>query len=263
MDKVSVITVCYNAQDVIESTIESVLSQDYENMEYILVDGASNDNTLDILEKYRVKAWEYSKKVWKQVSEPDLGIYDAMNKGVKLSTGKWVIFMNAGDCFAKRTTVSEMLLDKHKEYDGVFGDTIRVKGSKRLYVKGRNLENIKTDIPLPFCHQSVFMKRDLLIEHPYSLKYKQAGDYNLFCELYILGCKFFYMSIPVSLYLMGGISEVNNIQQLAEKMEIRENYGLEHYSRIKKFYMISWLKIKRFVKRLIPGEILDKIQKFE
>lgn len=263
MDKISVITVCYNAGEVIGRTVQSILSQDYDSIEYILVDGASKDGTLKILNQYSEKAKEHPNIEWKQISEPDLGIYDAMNKGVKLSTGEWIIFMNAGDCFVKEKTLSEMFSDKHQGYDGIYGDTIRIKGSKRLYVEGKDLNNIKTDIPLPFCHQSVFVRRACLIEHPFNLKYKQAGDYNLFCELYLSGCRFAHIKTPVSLYLMGGISEKNNRQHLTEKIEIRENLGLEQYSRIKKFYMINRLRIRGIAKRLIPEELLNRIQGFK
>lgn len=263
MDKVSVVTVCYNAKDEIVPTIQSVLSQDYKNIEYVLVDGASKDGTVDILEKYRKEAGKHPNIEWKQVSEPDKGIYDAMNKGTALATGEWIIFMNAGDCFVKNTTVANMFSDDHKGYDGIFGDTIRVKNSKRLYVEGRDLENIKDEIPLPFCHQSVFVRKSRLIEHPYNLKYKQAGDYNLFCELYLEGCKFVHVKEPVSLYAMGGISEINNIRHLKEKIEIRERLGLEHYSDLKKIYMVNRLRLRRSVKKIIPNRVLNKLQGFE
>lgn len=89
---VTVITVVYNAKELLEETILSVLNQTYSNIEYIIVDGGSTDGTLDIIKKYQDKISKY-------ISEPDQGIYDAMNKGMSLSKGQWLNFMNAGDSF--------------------------------------------------------------------------------------------------------------------------------------------------------------------
>lgn len=91
-DKVTVVTVSYNADKVIEPTIKSVVNQTYPNLEYVIIDGSSTDNTLNIIKKYsnKISAW---------YSEPDRGIYDGMNKGLDVATGDWIIFMNAGDRF--------------------------------------------------------------------------------------------------------------------------------------------------------------------
>jgi len=91
--KISIITVCYNAENEIERTIQSVIDQTFHDYEYIIVDGASKDSTMDIVNKY-------SDRIHQIVSEPDSGIYDAMNKGTKIANGEWMIFMNAGDLFA-------------------------------------------------------------------------------------------------------------------------------------------------------------------
>lgn len=263
MTKVSVVTVCYNAKNVIEDTICSVLKQDYGCIEYVLVDGDSKDGTLEILNNYKNTVTNYLNIEWKQISEPDNGIYDAMNKGVEIATGEWIIFMNAGDRFADYTTVSNVLDHNLTGYDGVFGDTIRVKGSKQIYVVGKELKKIKSDIPLPFCHQSVFVRKMHLLTHPFDLKYKQAGDYYFFCQLYVNGCKFLHVDIPISFYSMGGISEKNNILHLEEKIDIREVTGLEHYSVLKRFCLLNRLRIHRILKKYIPEEIFDRIKGFK
>ena len=100
---ISVVTVCYNAADTIEKTMLSVLNQTYHDIEYIIIDGGSTDGTVEIIRKYadRIAYW---------VSEPDKGIYDAMNKGIKVATGEWINFMNAGDEFVDEGVIEKLVL---------------------------------------------------------------------------------------------------------------------------------------------------------
>ena len=95
--KFSIITVTYNAGKVLEDTIQSVITQTYKNVEYILVDGGSTDNTLSIINQYR-------SMIQQVISEPDRGLYDAMNKGIKMATGDYICFLNAGDAFHEDDT---------------------------------------------------------------------------------------------------------------------------------------------------------------
>ena len=126
--KVSVITVCFNAEKTIRDTIESVLSQSFTDFEYIIVDGKSKDNTNGIIagfdDAFSAKGIEY-----KHVSEPDNGIYDAMNKGAGLASGEWIIFMNADDRFSDPEVLKDIFGDcDYSGYDVVYGDSYRVKG---------------------------------------------------------------------------------------------------------------------------------------
>ena len=114
--KISVVTVCFNAVETIESTIKSVIQQTYDNIEYIIIDGASTDGTLDIINNY-------NDRIACCLSEPDKGIYDAMNKGIKMATGEWINFMNSGDMFYKNSVLSEVAL-KLKDGDIIYGDTM-------------------------------------------------------------------------------------------------------------------------------------------
>ena len=106
--KISVITISYNAEKEIEKTILSVISQTYDNIEYIIVDGASKDNTISIVNKYK-------KKISCVISEPDKGIYDAMNKGIMHATGEWLIMRNAGDVFCDKSVLQNILEDIPEE----------------------------------------------------------------------------------------------------------------------------------------------------
>ena len=99
--KITIITACYNAEQTIESTLLSVLNQTYDDIEYIVIDGNSKDGTVDIIKKYE-------KRISKWVSEPDKGLYDALNKGVRMATGEWIGILNCGDLFCSTDTINNM-----------------------------------------------------------------------------------------------------------------------------------------------------------
>ena len=114
--KITVVTVCYNAVKEIEKTIQSVISQTYDNVEYIIVDGGSTDGTLDIIRKY-------SSRITRWVSEPDKGIFDAMNKSAHMATGEYINFMNAGDLFFDEKVLSDIFAGRSYDEDVLYGST--------------------------------------------------------------------------------------------------------------------------------------------
>lgn len=101
MDKITIVTVTYNCSKILKETLESCINQDYENVEYIIIDGASTDGTLDIIN-------QHSENISFILSEPDKGIYDAMNKGIEHATGEWIFFLNAGDKFYSNKTLTPL-----------------------------------------------------------------------------------------------------------------------------------------------------------
>jgi len=160
--KVSIITVCFNSAATIEDTIRSVLSQDYKDIEYIVVDGASTDGTLDIINRYK-------NNMAKVVSEPDNGIYDAMNKGLRSSTGDIIATLNGEDMYAEKTTVSQMAeFIQHNGLDAAYGDLIYVDRRdtghvKRFWQPGRYKKGAFSHgwvIPHPtfFCRKEIYEK---------------------------------------------------------------------------------------------------------
>lgn len=239
--KITVITVCFNACATIEKTIQSVINQTYDNLEYIIVDGGSADGTIDVIKKYR-------SKIAKFVSEPDRGIYDAMNKGSRLATGDWVLFMNSGDEFAHGTVVENIVGQIEKDADVVYGDNFMIYDSKTIYHKARFFSD--HDINLPFNHQSAFVRTELAKQHPFDLNYKIAGDYHFFYNLYRADRRFQYVPFPVANYSMDGMSQKHVIRTFREVSDIQgRNKGVAYVMQL------GWLYVKGLLKCILPDSI--------
>lgn len=176
--KISVITIAYNAAETIEETIESVLNQDYKNLEYIIVDGASKDNTLEIIHKYDAH-------ISKLVSEPDAGVYDAMNKGLSLATGDVIAILNADDTYANSQVLSRVIEALEVSCaDSCYGDLIYVERSNpdkttRTWISGPYKKQAFLNGWMP-PHPSFFAKRKLYLDHGvFNTQFKTSADYEL------------------------------------------------------------------------------------
>lgn len=172
---ITVVTVCYQTVNEIEKTILSVLRQTYSDIEYIIIDGGSSDGTVDTIRKYanRLAYW---------VSEPDGGIYDAMNKGIAKASGEWINFMNAGDEFFNEKTIENVFNQNRfdNSVEVIYGNTMFNDGLTRNIQNAYPLKAIKHC--MPFCHQACFVR--LRSMQPFDLTYKIASDYNFFYMLY-------------------------------------------------------------------------------
>ena len=170
---VSVVTVVRNDSAGLRKTMESVLSQDYQHIEYIVVDGASTDDTVSVLHRrqHDISSW---------ISEPDSGIYEAMNKGARLASGEYVSFLNAGDTFASRDTVSRMFTPPPSA-ELLWGDCIIEKAKREEYDCARNVIH-RLHRQMTVSHQSLFTKRAILLERPYDESLRIAADYDFLCE---------------------------------------------------------------------------------
>ena len=174
--KFSIITVTYNAEKVLEDTILSVISQTYHHVEYIIVDGGSEDKTLSIIDRYR-------SRIHTVVSEPDKGLYDAMNKGISLATGDYLCFLNAGDCFHEDNTLQQMVhtIIGNELPDVLYGETAIVDKNGH-FLRMRRLSAPETLTWKSFkqgmlvCHQA-FFPRHTLVE-PYNLQYRFSADFD-------------------------------------------------------------------------------------
>jgi len=166
---VSIVTVVYNGEDVLENTIKSIVNQSFCNYEYIVIDGGSNDNTINIIKNYNdvIDYW---------ISEPDNGIYDGMNKAILLAKGEWVIFMNAGDCFVNKMVLRDVFDDKsYFGLDVIYGNT-RVRNKDITILKIDNLNKYYFYFDT-ICHQSIFFRTKLFSEIGlYNTSYKILAD---------------------------------------------------------------------------------------
>ena len=242
--KVSMITICYNAEKTIAKTIESVLSQDYENLEYIIVDGGSKDHTIDI-----IKSYENEKIRW--ISEKDNGISDAFNKGIKMATGDLIGLINADDYLLPHA-LANLALACHDCTDVLYGNTIvnDEKNGLRLIKRAGSVENL--EYSLPFIHQSSLVRKTAYEQYgTYSEKYKICMDYDLFAKFYRGGAKFQFVNTVVSCFSYGGTSCRHPFQTIAEDVSIAERYGLSHSkATIYKFKMYIKNSMKIMLTRL-------------
>ena len=217
--KISVITVVFNGGETIEETIKSIVNQDYPSFEYIIVDGKSTDRTLDIVKKYE-------SKISKIISEKDSGLYDAMNKGLKFSTGDFVIFINSGDKFSHAGVLSEVFNTKENDFskiDVVYGETDIIDNEGNILHSRRHRppEDLKyTDFlkGMLVCHQSFFARRTMC--SPYNLKYKYAADYD-WCLNVLKKSRLNYNSHKtISHFLEGGRTAKTIVPGLKERYKI-------------------------------------------
>jgi glycosyltransferase involved in cell wall biosynthesis len=186
---VSVVTVVRNDAQGIARTMDSVAAQDYSPIEYVVVDGASTDGTGDVLQRREAEIDHW-------ISEPDAGIYEAMNKGVRLASGDYVCFMNAGDCFASEDTISRMFVPL-PEAELLWGDCIIRSDRGEEYDSARDvLPHLHRQMTV--CHQSLFTRRAALLGRPYNEHFRIAADYDFLCERILAGASYEYKPVPVS-----------------------------------------------------------------
>lgn len=180
--RISVITVCYNAQDTICDTINSVIEQSELPYEYIIMDGASSDKTVSRAEKMT------DKYPWVKIrSSKDSGLYDAMNKGVAESCGDYVIFLNSGDLFSDTDVIADIrkiIDDTAERPELIYSDVIRDYGDHRVeerYGGRRSTFILMLSGKMP-CHQGIFASRELLKKYPFDLRYSITADFNFFMK---------------------------------------------------------------------------------
>ena len=205
---VSVVTVVRNDVRNIERTLNSVIEQTYPNIEMIIVDGASSDGTKEVIEKWMSNNQGSHGRRLLFISEPDKGVYDAMNKGIKLSHGNFVNFMNSGDVFHSSNTVEMMHLEDVAPNTIVYGDTDTTYGNISQRENPREFFNTYMKFKgIGICHQTMFFPGNELKNRQYDLSYRIVADYALTYDMWKTGTHFLYRDIIVADYKWGnGIS---------------------------------------------------------
>ncbi len=238
--KISVITVVYNSEKYIEQTILSVVSQNYDNIEYIIIDGKSADKTMDIVAGYK-------DKISVIVSEKDAGIYDAMNKGLKIATGDYVWFINSGDEIYDKDTVQNIFASLNDGYPDV------IYGKTALYDKFGALIKI-TSVPktldknsfsngMVVSHQSLLVKRELT--EYYDLSYRYVSDHDWIIKILKKSKYNFKTDFILSKYLADGFSGSNFHGCWGDRLKIiKKHYSISFYIKNLYFYIYNYLKLK-------------------
>jgi len=232
MPLITIITVVRNGEKTLERTILSVINQSYSNIEYIIIDGASNDSTIDIIKKY-----EEQIDYW--ISEIDKGIYNAMNKGIDLATGDWINFMNNGDKYFNKDTITNVF----KEYDGcdiIFGDYMRSDGIRGKSPKKVNMLFFLMERTI--CHQAIFERKILIQKYHFDIQYQIVADRKQLMNCYMDHAKIKYIPCIVCVYDIYGCSS-DKIKFKKESFNLLyEYYGLPG---------IWFAIIKRFLGKII------------
>lgn len=227
MNKISVITVCYNEPaEKIKFTFDSVLDQEFATIEFIVIDGGSGEETLSAIRPYlnRIKRF---------ISEPDRGIFDAMNKGIKLATGTWISFMNVGDSFFNKRSLANLVLSNHGNAGILYGDVdkrdLGIIHSPRILRKYSLYES-------GICHQAMITRREVFERiGDFDLSTNLYGDSDWVARAFLAGISFFHVPEIICVYEGGGASADHTIFQ-----KERESYLSKYFNRQQR--LAYWLR---------------------
>lgn len=242
--KVSIITVVYNGIEFLEETIKSVISQTYPNIEYIIVDGGSKDGTLDIIKKYEAH-------ISKWISEPDKGIYDAMNKGIDLATGDWQNFLNAGDSFVDNNVLEKIFTTNLENITLVYGDIIAIReNGQKLNVNAIELKDdnsIKKGMKV--CHQAIFYNKNIMIKYDDKLRLKSEWKHLIeITRKENFSPKKF--NFPIVYYSVGGLgAQQLKLNQKEYRDVFLKMYGISAYITYMPFF--AYMTLRRILKKIL------------
>lgn len=249
--KISIITVVLNDSENFLRTVDSVSQLIYKNIEYIVIDGGSTDGTLAIIN-------DYKDLIDKSISDKDSGLYDAMNSGIDLASGEWVIFMNAGDVFVD----NEILIKIFKGTDFadvniLYGDTIIHYSNFERYMPSGDIVDI--EYGMQFSHQSAFIRLIYHKDYKYNIGYKICADFYFFYNAFLQKTKFMYLEKTIAMIKSGGLSDKNR------EYVFWSYWRIVGFSKINLnfFYLFRIFDslLKRVIKMFIPNSIINTIIK--
>ena len=238
--KISIITVCFNSSKTIEKTFQSILNQTYNDIEYIVIDGGSTDSTLDIIKKYK-------KNIASFISEPDKGLYDAMNKGIKLATGDIVGILNSDDIYTDEKVLENVArFHENNNVEVSLGNIIQLTNYGKVVRRYSAKKWIPNKLKIGFMppHPSLFFKRELFEKYGYyHLDFVSGADYELIVRFFLKNnvlCKF--SNITTTAMLIGGISTSGLSSYIIISKEICKALKKNEikYNRLKVYFRGFW-----------------------
>jgi glycosyltransferase involved in cell wall biosynthesis len=240
--KITIITVTYNDKDNLEKTITSVLAQSYPNIEYIIIDGASTDGTLSLINTHahHLAAW---------LSEKDQGIYNAMNKGINLATGDYICFLNSGDTLVNPQTITNVtttIQQLHKKPGIIYGNILKQQPDGSL--KEKNAPTPRNIHRMYFCHQSAFVQLQLLQQFHFDETHPLSADLKFFKQCHYAQQTFHHLNIPITIYDQTGISHTARIRSLYDNIAVikETDKAPRKYLFLARLYaVILWRKLNR------------------
>jgi glycosyltransferase involved in cell wall biosynthesis len=252
--KLSIIVVSLNTKNQFLKTIESINRQSYKNYEIIVVDGNSSDGTSKIITNMK-------NNFSKVIIEKDKGIYDAMNKGAHLAKGEWTMFLNSGDIFNNNHILTNIFKKSFENKDIIYGDTI-VKQKNIKYLVPSSIFSKTTSI-MPFCHQSVIVKTDIVRKNKFSLKYKYSSDFDFFSRCFVRKKIFYNLNLTIATVLAKGLSDNSRQKVYSENIKILTKYNYSFFIIAKLWFLKLFNFIKDCVKYILPQNIILLILKFK
>ena len=255
MLRITYVTITYNAAAVLQRTLDSVLAQDYPDILHLIIDGASTDATMQLVDAYidRSNAADNGHSI-QVTSEPDKGIYDAMNKGLRSITGDYVCFLNAGDFLPASDTVSRIVEKVGDQSPAVlYGDTDIVDG------EGRFLHHRRLAPPehlswksfrqgMLVCHQAFYARTDFAIATPYDLRYRYSADVDWCIRVMKAAAKenvpLLNLKMVVANYTEEGQTTLHHRDSLWERYHVMER----HYGRLQTFFLHIWFALRSVFK---------------
>ena len=246
---ITVITVVYNGEQYIEETIKSVISQTYGYIEYIVIDGNSTDRTLEFIRRYEAN-------ISKWISEPDKGIYDAMNKGIDLATGKWIIFMNAGDRFYTTKVIEDIFSDSSKiEGDLIYGhcNIVYATGFSRIK-KAEELSDLWKGMVCS--HQSIFSSSELMKQYKFNCYNRIGADFEFIYEMYKKRAHFKMEDRVIASCNAGGLSDTERMKSITSHWQVVKEYKSSTYVDIYYIMLLIDTFLRQTVKKILRAKII-------
>lgn len=262
MPLVTIVTITFNLikagrEKTFRQCLESVHNGTYKNVEHIVIDGASKDGTLDLIKEYANKGWV------KYISEPDSGIYDAMNKGVRMAKGKYITFLNSDDFYHNKEGIEKSVNALEESgADFSYAPAVIMKEDGSSSAKHPHVAPDISSVffTMPFCHQTMLVGRDVMIkEEMFDINFKSAGDYDFVIRLCLKKYKSVFVNNVFVTYRLGGLSNTNQEQS---RREVAEAY-FKNYNKLVPIKKVTCEKIYGNGYGHIPSKLAQKLEGHE